>query len=203
MFDLTSALTPKEGRDIEAITNDILEAKRRGGEAILTIGRCLTEAKQSLPHGEWLPWLNERVELSERTAQKFMKLAREWSNPNTLADLGASKALMLLALPDSERERFAEDHNVIDMSARQLEQAIRERKEAQEAAARAEAGVLLPCPGCRGEDAKHRAVMACVMIECPCGFMAAGYDLEEARQIWNTRAPILSAEEMEMLDEAT
>lgn len=139
MFDLTSALTPKGGRDIEAITNDILEAKRRGGEAILTIGRCLTEAKQSLPHGEWLPWLNERVELSERTAQKFMKLAREWSNPNTLADLGASKALMLLALPDSERERFAEDHNVIDMSARQLEQAIRERKEAQEAAARAEA----------------------------------------------------------------
>ena len=139
MFDLTSALTPKEGRDIEAITNDILEAKRRGGEAILTIGRCLTEAKQSLPHGEWLPWLNERVELSERTAQKFMKLAREWSNPNTLADLGASKALMLLALPESERERLAEDHNVIDMSARQLEQAIRERKEAQEAAARAEA----------------------------------------------------------------
>ena len=139
MFDLTSALTPKEGRDIEAITNDILEAKRRGGEAILTIGRCLTEAKQSLPHGEWLPWLNERVELSERTAQKFMKLAREWSNPNTLADLGASKALMLLALPDSERERFAEDYNVIDMSARQMEQAIRERKEAQEAAARAEA----------------------------------------------------------------
>ena len=139
MFDLTSALPPKEGRDIEAITNDILEAKRRGGEAILTIGRCLTEAKQSLPHGEWLPWLNERVELSERTAQKFMKLAREWSNPNTLADLGASKALMLLALPDSERERLAGDHNVIDMSARQLEQAIRERKEAQEAAARAEA----------------------------------------------------------------
>ena len=139
MFDLTSALTPKEGRDIEAITNDILEAKRRGGEAILTIGRCLTEAKKSLPHGEWLPWLNERVELSERTAQKFMKLAREWSNPNTLADLGASKALMLLALPESERERLAEDHNVIDMSARQLEQAIRERKEAQEAAARAEA----------------------------------------------------------------
>ena len=47
-----------------------------------------------------------------------------------------------------------------------------------------DAGVLIPCPGCRGEDAKHRAVMACVIIECPCGFMAAGYDLEEARQIW-------------------
>ena len=63
-----------------------------------------------------------------------------------------------------------------------------------------EQGVLVPCPGCGGENAKHRAVMACVMIECPCGFMAAGYDLEEARQIWNTRAPILSEEEMEMLN---
>ena len=61
-----------------------------------------------------------------------------------------------------------------------------------------DAGVLVPCPGCGGENAKHRAVMACVMIECPCGFMAAGDSLEEARKIWNTRAPILSAEEMEM-----
>ena len=139
MFDLTSALTPKEGRDIEAITNDILEAKRRGGEAILTIGRCLTEAKQSLPHGEWLPWLNERVELSERTAQKFMKLAREWSNPNTLADLGASKALMLLAVPAEERDSFVEEHNVIDMSARQLEQVIKDRDEARKAAETARA----------------------------------------------------------------
>ena len=63
-----------------------------------------------------------------------------------------------------------------------------------------DAGVLIPCPGCRGEDAKHRAVMACVIIECPCGFMAAGYDLEEARQIWNTRASILSGSEMERLE---
>ena len=147
MFDLTSALTPKEGRDIEAITNDILEAKRRGGEAILTIGRCLTEAKQSLPHGEWLPWLNERVEFSESTAQRFMKLAREWSNPSALTDLGAAKALTLLALPAEEREVFMTEHHnvggeektVIDMPSRELEKAIRERKEAQEAAARAEA----------------------------------------------------------------
>ena len=130
---------PAEGRTIEAITGEILDAKRAGGEAILTIGRCLIEAKDMLRHGEWLPWLNEQVELSERTAQKFMKLAREWSNPNTLADLGASKALMLLALPEGERDAFLEDHNVIDMSARQLEQAIKERDEARAAAERAEA----------------------------------------------------------------
>lgn len=125
---------PVEGRTIETITDEILDAKRTGGEAILTIGRCLIEAKDMLPHGEWLPWLNERVEFSERTARNFMRLAREWTNRQTLADLGAAKALTLLALPAEEREQFVEDHNVIDMSARQLKETIRERDEARKAA---------------------------------------------------------------------
>lgn len=128
-----------EGRTIEVITGELLEAKQAGGEAILTIGRCLIEAKESLPHGEWLPWLNERAELSERAAQRFMRLAREWSNPTALSDLGATKAITLLALPAEERERFMEDHNVIDMTTRQLEQAIKERDEARKAAEAAKA----------------------------------------------------------------
>lgn len=37
---------PAEGRTIEVITGEILDAKRAGGEAILTIGRCLIEAKE-------------------------------------------------------------------------------------------------------------------------------------------------------------
>lgn len=147
MLDLSGVLAPKEGRDIEVITQEILDAKRRGGEAILTIGRCLTEAKQTIPHGEWLPWLNERVEFSERTARNFMRLSREWSNRQALADLGAAKALTLLALPAEERESFIEENHVvggeektvIDMTSRELERAIRERKEAQEAAAKAQA----------------------------------------------------------------
>lgn len=128
-----------EGRTIEVITGELLEAKQAGGEAILTIGRCLIEAKASLPHGEWLPWLSERAELSERAAQRFMRLAREWSNPTALSDLGATKAITLLALPEEERERFMEEHNVIDMTTRQLEQAIRERDEARKAAEEAKA----------------------------------------------------------------
>ena len=61
--------------------------------------------------------------------------------------MGAAKALTLLALPAEERESFiAENHvvggeekTVIDMTSRELEKAIRERKEAQEAAAKAQA----------------------------------------------------------------
>lgn len=130
---------PAEGRTIEAITGEILDAKRAGGEAILTIGRCLIEAKDMLPHGEWKDWLADRVEFSERAAQRFMRLAREWSNPTALSDLGATKALTLLALPAEEREQFMEDHDVIDMTTRQLEQAIKERDEARKAAEAAKA----------------------------------------------------------------
>lgn len=131
--------TVSQVRDIELITTEILDAKRAGGEAILTIGRGLIEAKGLLTHGEWLPWLEERVEFSERTAQNFMRLAREYSNPQTLADLGASKALALLALPADEREEFISTAHVVDgeekataeLSARQLAQAIRDKEQAQ------------------------------------------------------------------------
>lgn len=125
-------------RDIEAITAEILDAKRAGGEAILTIGRGLIEAKAMLSHGEWLSWLEERVEFSEKAAQNFMRLARHYSNPQALADLGATKALQLLALPESEQQVFlGETHQVdggektvIDMTTRELDRAIKERKAA-------------------------------------------------------------------------
>lgn len=150
-FDIAAyaaQLAPVEGaRDIESVTAEILRLKEDAGNAIIGIGQRLIEAKGMLSHGEWLPWLTERVEFSERTAQNFMRLAREWSNPQALADLGATKALTLLALPPEERERFiAENHivdgeekNVIDMSARELDQAIRERDEARKDAEAARA----------------------------------------------------------------
>ncbi len=118
-------------RTIETITSEILELKKQAGKALLGIGQRLIEAKETLPHGEWLPWLTERVEFSERTAQYYMQLAREWTNPQSIADLGATKAFKLLALPAEEREAFIQERNVVDMSARELAQAIKERDEAR------------------------------------------------------------------------
>lgn len=126
-------------RTIETITEDILDAQRRGGEAILTIGRCLIEAKEMLSHGEWLPWLNEKVSYSDRTARRFMQMYRQLSNRPALANLGASKALALLALPEKDRDEFLEENNVVDMTTRQLEQAIKDRDEARKAAETAKA----------------------------------------------------------------
>lgn len=130
-------------RTIETITEDILDAQRRGGEAILTIGRCLIEAKEMLPHGEWLPWLNEKVSYSDRTARRFMQMYRQLSNRPALANLGASKALALLALPEKDRDEFLSENNVVDMTTRQLEQAIKDRDEARKVAETAKAEASL------------------------------------------------------------
>lgn len=151
-FDLGAIIAarnvaPAESRSIETITGEILELKKTAGESILGIGQRLIEAKAMMPRGEWTAWLAEQVEFSERAAQRFMRLAREWSNPTTLSVLGASKALTLLALPPEERDGFiaethvvdGEEKNVIDMSARQLEQVIKERDEARQAAEQAAA----------------------------------------------------------------
>jgi len=141
------AAQPPKPRDIETITSEILDAKRAGGEAILSIGKGLIEAKALLSHGEWLPWLENRVEFSEKAAQNFMRIARHYSNPQALADLGATKALMLLAIPDEVREEFistshvvnGEEKTVIDMTSRELETALKERDAARKAAEQAEA----------------------------------------------------------------
>ena len=138
---------PAAVRDIGIITTEILRLKQDAGNAILSIGQRLIEAKAMLPHGEGLPGLTEQVEFSERTARNFMGLAREWTNRHALADLGAAKALMLLALPPEERERFMEENqvvdgeekSVIDMTSRELEKAVKERDEALHAAEAARA----------------------------------------------------------------
>lgn len=67
-----------------------------------------------------------------------MLLARKYSNPTALSDLGATKALMLLALPDDARDEFisgphlvdGEGKTVIDMTSRELERAIKDRNAA-------------------------------------------------------------------------
>ena len=99
----------------------------------------MNEAKAQLDHGEWTAWLSEKVEFSEASAQRFMRLAREYSNPSPVTDLGPSKALLLLALPENEREDFAaqkhmvngEEKTVSEMSKRELEKVIKERDEAE------------------------------------------------------------------------
>ena len=124
-------------RTIETVTEEILDIKSRVTENFMELGQRLCEAKEMLPHGEWLPWLEGRVQFSERTAQKFMALSREYeSNPKLASDLGSEKAFALLSLPMEEREQIAREGVVVngktkpaaDLTKREVQQVVREKK---------------------------------------------------------------------------
>lgn len=141
-------------RDIEMVTSDIRYAQRQGARQLLSnlieIGRLLVEAKSIVPHGEWGKYLEEQVDYSQATANNYMKLYQEYGSnqesffdsiekSQTFGNLTYTQALALLALPAEQRQEFAEENNVAEMSTRQLEQAIRERNEERAAREQAEA----------------------------------------------------------------
>lgn len=109
----------------------------------IEIGRRLCEVKEMIGHGEWLPYLKAQTEFSQSTASRFMTLYREYgaqqqtlfgaeSKYQTLNNLSISNALRLLALPENERESFAEEHDVEHMSARELDKLIQAKKAAED-----------------------------------------------------------------------
>jgi Protein of unknown function (DUF3102) len=73
---------------------------KRGLEHALAAGHLLLEAKQFVPHGQWLPWLTEHCRIPERTAQVYMRLARRMPKNARPADLTITQALeMVLDAP--------------------------------------------------------------------------------------------------------
>ena len=73
------------------------EAARTSLESAIEAGERLIESKALVKHGEWLLWLNELCDLSERTAQVYMRLARHkdvtGAKSATAADLTMSIAI--------------------------------------------------------------------------------------------------------------
>ena len=98
--------------------------------ASVEIGRRLLEAKALVPAGEWVQWLKDNVDYSVRTAQNLMALCQEYDGhqAQALANLSYTQAVMLLALPQEEREDFAETHDLDTLSTRELQKEIQALK---------------------------------------------------------------------------
>lgn len=140
-------------RPIEIITQEVRFYKNQAGIAIIEIGKRLLEAKQCLPHGQWGDWLEKEVEFSERTAQNFMRIAREIGNPQLVADVGnsTSKALLLISVPPEEREGFVsathaidgEEKTVAEMTSKEMELLVKELEAEREEKERLQSQISL------------------------------------------------------------
>ncbi len=125
------------------IAAEINRIKQQTCKIMLTnaieVGKRLKEAKALLPHGEWGKWLIESVSYSQRTANRLMQLFEEYgdklfvsvddggnSNSSALTNLTYYQALLLLGIPEDEREKFILQHDVKDMTSRELDQTLKE-----------------------------------------------------------------------------
>ena len=121
------------------IAGEINYIKRQAQQTLLAasveIGRKLNEAKALVPHGMWEDWLSENVDYSQSTANNLMRIATEYgdeqvslfsgkSNSETFASLTYSQAVAMFALPMDQRQEFVENHDMEDLSTRELKEEI-------------------------------------------------------------------------------
>lgn len=91
----------------------VVNACKSAVEHAIKAGELLIKAKSMVNHGEWLDWMKDNCEMTERTAQTYMRLAREYpkledSKAQRVADLSMRETLKVLAAPkesESELER--------------------------------------------------------------------------------------------------
>jgi hypothetical protein len=104
-------LTDLAGRiriEHEAVSTALKDSVRHA----ITAGELLIEAKKQLAHGQWLPWLADHCTIAERTAQLYMRCARnreaiENQIRNGVADLSLNEAAAMLMLTSDVRKLLA------------------------------------------------------------------------------------------------
>lgn len=99
--------------DLRALADEINAAHvaceravREGLARAAEVGRLLLQAKGQVPHGGWAEWRRTHCRFAERTAQAYMRVAKQWDRlgktATGVADLSFRGALALLAEPKPE-----------------------------------------------------------------------------------------------------
>lgn len=93
------------------------------------LARVFIEAKELVPHGEWGQWLKDNADVSERTAQDMMAAYRRFGGKAPFEELTPTQTFKLLPLPEGSEERFMEEHDVQNMSTREIQEAVKKVRE--------------------------------------------------------------------------
>jgi hypothetical protein len=113
-LDRSTSLADLAGR-IEVEHTAVTAALKDSVTHAIVAGELLIEAKAQLAHGQWLPWLRDHCTMSERTAQLYMRCAKnrgaiEDRIRNGVADLGLNEAATSTGtrLPAKQRRDIAD-----------------------------------------------------------------------------------------------
>ena len=120
--------------DLNVITAEINSFKQIAGQSIWEIGRRLNYVKEhDLVHGQFIEWVNS-IGFDRTEAYRFMKVANELPNVETLQHLGTTALYLITQIPEEEREKEhttskGETKTVDEMTVRELQELKKQLKE--------------------------------------------------------------------------
>ena len=120
--------------DLNVITAEINSFKQIAGQSIWEIGRRLNYVKEhDLAHGQFIEWVNS-IGFDRTEAYRFMKVANELPNVETLQHLGTTALYLITQIPEEEREKEhttskGETKTVDEMTVRELQELKKQLKE--------------------------------------------------------------------------
>lgn len=133
---------PEDERQLYGILDNILKKKKDIEKNILDLGYYLSLAKIMVPYGQWGQWLEENVDFSVKTAQRYIKVSEEYRDlieTEPYNKLNSTQLIALAEVKKSDREEIVNNTHVINgeqktvaqMSVRELKEVIKEKKKSK------------------------------------------------------------------------
>lgn len=118
--------------NLAQIELEINHHKQIAGQSIWEIGRRLNHVKEhDLTHGQFGQWL-KKIEINQRVANQFMKVANEIPNSSTYSNLGYNVLYLIATLPDDEKQtQLDRIENGDNPTVRELQEVKRQLKLSQ------------------------------------------------------------------------
>lgn len=139
-------------RSVETITTEIIMIKQQTASVVASaafeIGRRLCEAKEKVPAGKWISYLQEQLDYRPSTAENLMRIYREFGSEQmdlltgkipaeVFGRLDQSQMVAMFSLEPSQRmELMDQTEGIEDMSSRQIADLVKQKKAAEKEAER-------------------------------------------------------------------
>lgn len=121
--------------NLNEIELEIQWHKENAGRSVWEIGRRLNHVKErDLVHGEFMKWCESKINMTSTQANKFMKIAKEFSDSKSTLNLGVEALYLIATLPEEEREKehalkSGETKTPDEMTVRELQELKKQLKE--------------------------------------------------------------------------
>lgn len=93
--------------------------------SLFQMGRVMIQARSLCDKGTWQRWVQENTDFSQRKAEQLIQICTRFDGREEYAKLGKSTLIKMLSLPEGSEDQFMADNNVQDMTAREVEAAVR------------------------------------------------------------------------------